>query len=160
MDELTGYNFKIIYRQGKQNLKADALTRRSGDLPSEGDPVLTQHYQSLLKPHQVMRIQATEVTDPKETKESTRIQEIRQAQTMDPTLQEIRKQLQAGIKRSKLIDISKVGIHNDILVFNTKVIIPDNHELQVTIAQENHNHELAGHPGRDKMFELISREYW
>ena len=31
MEELTGYNFKIIYREGKKNEKADALTRRSGD---------------------------------------------------------------------------------------------------------------------------------
>ena len=59
MEELTGYNFKIIYREGKKNEKADALTRRSGDLPQEGDLILTQRYHPLLKPHQVIKIQAT-----------------------------------------------------------------------------------------------------
>jgi hypothetical protein len=35
--ELSEYNFKIVYRPGPKNAKADALTRRSGDLPKEGD---------------------------------------------------------------------------------------------------------------------------
>ena len=33
---LAGYNFQVTYRPGKQNDKADALTRRPGDRP-EGD---------------------------------------------------------------------------------------------------------------------------
>lgn len=35
--ELAQYEFKIVFRRGAQNGKADALTRRSGDLPAEGD---------------------------------------------------------------------------------------------------------------------------
>ena len=35
--ELTQYEFKIVFRPGAQNGKADALTCRSGDLPEEGD---------------------------------------------------------------------------------------------------------------------------
>jgi hypothetical protein len=34
---LSRFNFKIIYRPGKQGIKPDALTRRSEDLPKEGD---------------------------------------------------------------------------------------------------------------------------
>jgi len=35
--EIAQYNFKILFCPGKDNGKADALTRRSGDLPEEGD---------------------------------------------------------------------------------------------------------------------------
>jgi hypothetical protein len=35
--ELSEYNFKIVYRPGSKNAKADALTQRSGDFPKEGD---------------------------------------------------------------------------------------------------------------------------
>jgi hypothetical protein len=38
------------YRPGKLGGKPDALTRRSGDLPREGDERLTQRVQTLLKP--------------------------------------------------------------------------------------------------------------
>ena len=34
---LLRFNFKIVYRPGKAFAKPDALTRRSGDLPKEGD---------------------------------------------------------------------------------------------------------------------------
>jgi len=34
---LTRFDFKIVYRPGKSNGKADALTRRPGDLPEGGD---------------------------------------------------------------------------------------------------------------------------
>ena len=34
---LSRFNFKIVYRPGKAGAKPDALTRRSGDLPKEGD---------------------------------------------------------------------------------------------------------------------------
>jgi len=35
--EIAQYNFKILFRPGKDNGKADALTRQSRDLPEEGD---------------------------------------------------------------------------------------------------------------------------
>ncbi len=35
--ELAQYEFKIVFRPGKLNGKADALTRRSGDLPEKRD---------------------------------------------------------------------------------------------------------------------------
>src|SRR5919202_3561462 len=47
---LSRFNFKISYQPGKLNVKADALTRRSGDLPKEGDKRLEYQGQILLKP--------------------------------------------------------------------------------------------------------------
>ena len=39
---LSRFDFKITYRPGKLCAKPDALTRRSGDLPKEGDVRLEQ----------------------------------------------------------------------------------------------------------------------
>ncbi|KAH0358992.1 hypothetical protein KCU65_g10159, partial [Aureobasidium melanogenum] len=48
---LSRFDFKIIYRPGKQGVKPDALTRRSGDLPQEGGDERLQHrQQTVLKP--------------------------------------------------------------------------------------------------------------
>ena len=49
---LSRFNFKIVYRPGKAGAKPDALTRRSGDLPKEGDKYdegIKFQYQALLK---------------------------------------------------------------------------------------------------------------
>ncbi|KAH0604570.1 uncharacterized protein H6S33_006947 [Morchella sextelata] len=47
---LSSSNFVVTYRPGTKNGKPDALTRRSGDLPKEGDERLTQQHQVILKP--------------------------------------------------------------------------------------------------------------
>lgn len=46
---LSRFNFKIHYRPGKQGAKPDALTRRSEDLPKEGDERLSHQSQTVLK---------------------------------------------------------------------------------------------------------------
>jgi len=46
---LSRFNFKINYRPGKQGEKPDALTRRSEDLPKEGDERLRHQSQVMLK---------------------------------------------------------------------------------------------------------------
>jgi transposase InsO family protein len=46
---LSRFNFNILYRPGKQGMKPDALTRRSQDLPEEGDERLQHQSQTILK---------------------------------------------------------------------------------------------------------------
>src|SRR6266566_3003228 len=46
---LSRFDFKIQFRPGKQSTKPDALTRRSGDLPKEGDERLLHQSQTILK---------------------------------------------------------------------------------------------------------------
>ncbi|KAL9563874.1 hypothetical protein ACKAV7_011909 [Fusarium commune] len=46
---LSRFNFQISYRPGKQGVKPDALTRRSEDLPKEGDKRLAHQSQVVLK---------------------------------------------------------------------------------------------------------------
>ena len=47
---LSRFDFKIHYRPEKAGAKPDALTRRSGDLPREGDERLLHQSQTILKP--------------------------------------------------------------------------------------------------------------
>jgi hypothetical protein len=47
---LLRFDYEIVYRPGKSNGKADALTRRPGDQPEEGDERLKTMEQVVLKP--------------------------------------------------------------------------------------------------------------
>lgn len=47
---LTRFDYGLVYRQGKPNGKADAFTRRPGDLPEGGDERLESMEHVLLKP--------------------------------------------------------------------------------------------------------------
>jgi len=50
---LSEFNFQLIFRPGSKRGKLDAFTRRSEDLLFEGDPKLTQQFQTVLKPHNI-----------------------------------------------------------------------------------------------------------
>ena len=56
---MSRFNFKIVYRPGKAGAKPDALTRRSGDLPKEGDKYDERTkflYQAVLKPQNLSKL--------------------------------------------------------------------------------------------------------
>ena len=60
---LTRFDYKIVYQPGKSNGKADAVTRRPGDLPEGGDKRFKNMEQVVLKLHNLpeqLRISASE----------------------------------------------------------------------------------------------------
>jgi hypothetical protein len=48
---LTRFDYQIVYQPGTSNGKVDALTRRPGGLPEEGDERLKNLGQAVLKAH-------------------------------------------------------------------------------------------------------------
>jgi hypothetical protein len=52
---LSQFNFQIVYRPGKTGGKPDALSRRSGDLPKEGDEYSAENLSIVIKPHQLLQ---------------------------------------------------------------------------------------------------------
>jgi hypothetical protein len=63
---LTRFEYEIVSRPGKSNGKADALTRRPGDLPEGGDERIKNMGQGVLKPHNLqeqLRISANEMSE-------------------------------------------------------------------------------------------------
>jgi len=62
---LSRFDYEIVYRPGKSNGKADALTRRPGDLPEGGDERLKTMEQVVLKPQNLpeqLRILTNDMT--------------------------------------------------------------------------------------------------
>src|ERR1700744_180167 len=62
---LSQFDFKIVYRPGKEGGKPDALTRGPGYLPTEDDERNTQMEQILLPEHyfEKIKIEAMELTE-------------------------------------------------------------------------------------------------
>ena len=101
---LTQYNFKIVYRPGKEGGKPDALTRRAGDLPTAGDKRLTRNVGILLPKEywdfpedENTKIEALELVEFQD-KDKGRIHE---ASKKDTEIQAIKKNLDAKEKEMK-----------------------------------------------------------
>jgi hypothetical protein len=151
--QLAEYNFKIVYRPGKQNGKADALTRRSGDLPEEGDG-RGRPIEAVLRPqnfgndYQLCAL-AQAFKKP-----------IATATKTDPFAQSIVEALKKKETRHPKVSLSECSYVDKILLVNDLVYVPDKKELQCQIIRSSHDHPAAGHPGRAATFELVSRNYW
>jgi transposase InsO family protein len=60
---LSRFDFKIVYRPGKAGGKPDALTRRSVDIPKEGDERLLANQHAVLKPRNLTDLDDTTAPD-------------------------------------------------------------------------------------------------
>lgn len=163
---LSGFNFTIRYRPGKQGGKPDALTRRSDVYPEEGEGAY-----ALANPQNLQAIFS----------EGQLISSARATYALDRTLIDYDVVLRATILDSdslrleilrnlELDDIAKSHLSNlelpwsksdsGLLLHNGRVYIPDNNDLKLRILREKHDHPTAGHQGFRKTLELLRREYY
>jgi hypothetical protein len=47
-----------------------------------------------------------------------------------------------------------------LLMFHSKIYVPKDRELRCRIVEQHHDTHIAGHAGRFKTLELVSRNYW
>ena len=55
---------------------------------------------------------------------------------------------------------SEWGENDGLLTFGGRIYVPDANDLRRRIMAQYHDSQVAGHPGRMKTLELISRDYW
>ena len=53
-----------------------------------------------------------------------------------------------------------MGEENGLLTFRGRIYVPNLADLRRRIVEQHHDSKIAGHPGRWKTLELVSRNYW
>ena len=179
-------NMKLRYRPGKENVRADALSRRDQDMHKDD---LDEHSASrefvMLVPAQTQEsIAIMPVRDTTDTQEdvsplvsttlprpphfSTLVRDYWDSAMQEDSLyQEIRVAVQEG-KRS-LPSSRKIAISlgdctinaEDKLCWRNRVWVPECEPLRTGVIQTAHLSLLTGHPGREETYRIIAREwYW
>jgi len=152
---LSRFNFKIVYWLGKASTKPDALTRRSGDLPKEGDERLKFPEQVVIKP-QNLSLSAT--TMPTSIIEPNSLPELmKEGYIVDPIPNDILQQLRDGKIRSKQLLLAECKNQGSKLIYRNRTYIPNYTPLKLRLIQDFHDTPTAGHPGRSKTLELLAR---
>jgi hypothetical protein len=64
-----------------------------------------------------------------------------------------------GIPTSKDVPLSECEIRDDRFYFRNRLYVPGR-ELQTLLIQTAHDSVEGGHPGKNSLFELLSRDYW
>uniref|UniRef100_H3GC51 Reverse transcriptase domain-containing protein n=1 Tax=Phytophthora ramorum TaxID=164328 RepID=H3GC51_PHYRM len=77
----------------------------------------------------------------------------------DKSRQKLAKHLRARVHRYR--------VHNGLLLYSAvddnadRIVVPDDHELKLKITYEYHDAPISGHPGREKTYLLLTRDfYW
>ena len=154
---LSRFDYEIVYRPGKSNGKADALTRRRGDLPEGGDERLKTMEEVVLKPANLpeqLRILVNDLW-----KECSVQEQLEETSERDTLVRRILSAVRQGtsMREITVAECSEVEGH---LYYRGKRYVPKDPELQLRLIKENHDTRLAGHPGRSKTFDLLSRQYY
>ncbi|QRW23803.1 Retrotransposable element Tf2 protein [Rhizoctonia solani] len=146
---LAGYNFHIVYHPGKQSGKPDALSRRSdhADVPPAPQTML---------PDPVFANVAL-VTPEKELQ-----RQIEASLDQDKSLEEILQFLQNKSKAPPSIKraFKDYQMEAGLLFYQGRIVVPDVGTLRTDLLRIFHDSPLAGHPGRQRTLELISRNYY
>lgn len=180
---LSQFSFKISYRPGVLNGKADLLSRRSQDITDEGrqqrlttlltsdmlDPDLVASFSALWL-NDTIHLATTSVSDPSSppTLIQNILERIRSATSDDPISTVIRNSILSHARRLPPIvarsgyhmSLADLSIQDDILYFRGKVLVPPVDSIRLDLLSHFHDHPLSGHPGDRIMFDALLRSYY
>lgn len=149
---LSSFNFVIQHRPGSLNGRADALSRRSD---------VTQGQSQENRPF--LRFAALQSSEPVWA-DSRIIEYVKSAIKEDITLQPIMSFFKRELHQQPMDIRHRLQGYNlseGILRFNDKIYVPDDAELKRQILRSRHDAPAAGHQGRAKTLDLVSRSfYW
>ena len=154
LDMLSEYNIKIIYRPGPQNIKADALTRMSGSVPTDpADERLKQQHQVLLPPERLDLdgVDMNAMDDPI-------FHRVADANKEDDFCNEVRAAIAEDKAKYKGITLSKCSVHDGVLYHLDRLWVPES--FYAELIREVHDQPACGHPGIARTYLLLKREYY
>lgn len=154
---LNRFDFSLHHRPGVTMGEPDALSRRSDHGRGEND-----NRETVLLHPDVFRIHALRATLVRGPQEEI-LADIKECLAEHGTTEEpvaaaarqLRKDRQRGQLRRTEWDET-----DGLLTFAGKIYVPDFRDLRRRIISLHHDSRVAGHPGRMKTLELISRDYW
>jgi transposase InsO family protein len=152
---LSRFEYTLHHRPGRSMGKADALSRRA----DHGTGARDNEEVVMLQP-ELFAIRALEGVELKGEEEGI-LKAVRKGNReglQDEAVAVIAKEL---MKTAPITTRSaEWSVDNGILLYRGKIYVPKDLELRRRIVAQHHDSKLAGHPGRWKTLELVTRTYW
>ena len=164
-EELKQYNFIILYRKGSANVKADTLSRCPAFTSREGGTTSTTNH-TMLDKSQWLEVGAMDI-DTNNKYETIQISAMDVAQLLPEAKERIKEKAMLDEKYRDLCkQISSGGnidgnftIANELLCWKNRIYVPEG--LRQRVIKSEHVSKVAGHFGRERTMELLSRNfYW
>ena len=86
--------------------------------------------------------------------------QLTQAYQNDPLALEIFEALRTRAQRNRTLSLVDCRSVNNKFFYEDRHYVPDKEELRLRIIQGSHDTPVAGHPGHERTFELLTRKYF
>ncbi|KAG2981560.1 hypothetical protein PC123_g25163 [Phytophthora cactorum] len=127
------YDFQVEYKPGMLNVVADALSRRPDYAVKTAD---------------ANRIGVESVSAPS----SSLIDDVKAAYASDADAKQLLSCASAPSDEAR-----RNAVDDDVI----RIVVPNDYDLRMRIMYEYHDAPTAGHPGREKTYVLLTRDfYW
>ena len=150
---LSEFSFKVVYRPGHLNTKADVLSRHRDYADEEGGEPTPK---SLFKPGQWVvnsaHIAATKAFALPVSHENN----LRAAGKSDPNWVATLEAVRAGSEMVAPGFAEKDGL----LLFENRYVLPNDKSLKMAVLSANHDSKVAGHFGQFKTLERIRQNFF
>ncbi|GMG14853.1 unnamed protein product [Phytophthora fragariaefolia] len=169
----TEYNFVVLFKPGKNNILADALSRRPDYDPRVmlGRQVIDDEDDS---DEHCAVCTASDINLTSVSPETDLRDEIAAAYADDAVYANILAHLRSpsdetlgALSRNTRNQINRYHLDGDLLCYNIdrfdapRVVVPNDDDLRARIIHEFHNSPMGAHLGREKTFAAVSRDfYW
>ena len=171
------FYFTITYRPGKENEKADILTRREQDVRTQDALKHTYRTQVLLPLTNVDPRIIEELDQAREARDATSISvlDTTQVAPISPLAEELSSlhlmdKLIAANKTHPSLDKERDAarrgdegwlLKEGLLTFQKRLVIPlEETDLRTKLIQEIHCPVTTAHPGKNKTIQLVGRQYY
>ena len=167
-EQLASFNFCIRYTPGKDNARADILSRREQDLQNLRNAQIDNRSRVLLGPHRLdnrinselakayveqLSEQATSLLVVEPTQETMSLDSL---ELIELLLQQNRTSFEK--ERRTLPD--KYRIENGLLLYSNRLCVQPDSPACTRLIREAHDQVSSAHPSAKKTYQLLSRKYY
>ncbi|RAL61484.1 hypothetical protein DID88_009413 [Monilinia fructigena] len=177
---LSHYNFRIVYRPGSKAIRPDALSRKREDRPNfaTGDDERLKNRERIVLPADKFDIDLynelkagihlapTDLVVPAEDKPIDELIDdaYRRSDMAHQLIAAIEdhhvRKWPVEFRKTLRVAMQDCYVANNRIYYRERLWIPPDDELKVQIIYRMHSSGPAGHPGRTKTIDLVSRTYW
>jgi hypothetical protein len=153
LELIKDYDLEVQYHPGKANVVVDALSRKAHChclyVESYSDTLCNEMRKLHLEIIPQGMLNHISI-------EPTLHDQVAMAQTRDKGINTIKQKLAQGDTKYKCFRQD----HQGVLWFESRLVVPKNHELRKQILDEAHLSKFSIHPGCNKMYQDLKQNFW